>query len=111
MRGRTINDAFMILDEAQNCSPAQMKMFLTRMGFGSRMAITGDITQSDLPAGQMSGLRHAVDVLNGVDSVEIARLSRQDIVRHDLVQRIVLAYDAVEQREREEHSEEERNAQ
>ncbi|MFW5868162.1 MAG: PhoH family protein [Armatimonadota bacterium] len=99
MRGRTINDAFMILDEAQNCSPAQMKMFLTRMGFGSRMAITGDITQSDLPAGQMSGLRHSVDVLGGVDGVQVCRLSRHDIVRHDLVQRIVLAYDAVEKRE------------
>lgn len=99
MRGRTINDAFMILDEAQNCSPAQMKMFLTRMGFGSRMAVTGDITQSDLPSGQMSGLRHSVDVLGGVDEVQVCRLSRHDIVRHDLVQRIVLAYDAVERRE------------
>jgi len=100
MRGRTINDAFMILDEAQNCSPAQMKMFLTRMGFGSRMAVTGDITQSDLPAGQMSGLRHALDVLDGVEGVRVSRLSRKDIVRHDLVQRIVLAYDAVDERER-----------
>jgi phosphate starvation-inducible PhoH-like protein len=99
MRGRTINDAFMILDEAQNCSPAQMKMFLTRMGFGSRMAITGDITQSDLPSGQLSGLRHALSVLDGVDGVRVSRLTQHDIVRHDLVQRIVLAYDAVEARE------------
>ncbi len=111
MRGRTINDAFMILDEAQNCSPAQMKMFLTRMGFGSRMAITGDITQSDLPAGQLSGLRHALDVLDGVESVQVSHLTRKDIVRHDLVQRIVLAYDAADERERTGQSNEDRDAQ
>lgn len=97
MRGRTINDAFMILDEAQNCSPGQMKMFLTRMGFGSRMAVTGDITQSDLPSGEMSGLRHALSILGGVDGVGVCRLTRHDIVRHDLVQRIVLAYDSSEE--------------
>jgi phosphate starvation-inducible PhoH-like protein len=96
MRGRTINDAFMILDEAQNASPMQMKMFLTRMGFGSRMAVTGDITQSDLPRGQLSGLAHALQVLRDVPGVEVCRLTRDDIVRHDLVQRIVLAYEAVE---------------
>lgn len=111
MRGRTINDAFMILDEAQNCSPAQMKMFLTRMGFGSRMAVTGDITQSDLPAGQQSGLRHALEVLDGVEGVRVSRLTRNDIVRHDLVQRIVLAYDAVEERERSSRADEDRDAQ
>jgi len=100
MRGRTINDSFMILDEAQNCSPMQMKMFLTRMGFGSRMAVTGDITQSDLPAGQRSGLRHALDLLGAVEGVTVCRLTEHDIVRHDLVQRIVRAYDAAdEQRE------------
>ncbi len=99
MRGRTINDAFMILDEAQNCSPMQMKMFLTRMGFGSRMVVTGDITQSDLPGGHSSGLQHALHVLGGVDDVAVCRLTRHDIVRHDLVQRIVLAYEASEERE------------
>ncbi len=98
MRGRTINDSFMILDEAQNCSPMQMKMFLTRMGFGSRMVITGDITQSDLPADQPSGLRHALDLLGGVHGVTVCRLTEHDIVRHDLVQRIVRAYDAADQR-------------
>ena len=111
MRGRTINDAFMILDEAQNCSPAQMKMFLTRMGFGSRMAITGDITQSDLPSGQLSGLRHALGVLDNVEGVRVSRLTRHDIVRHDLVQRIVLAYDSVEERERSAGQDEDRDAQ
>ncbi len=99
MRGRTINDAFMILDEAQNCSPAQMKMFLTRMGFGSRMAITGDITQSDLPNGQPSGLQHALEVLESVPGVAVSRLTQRDIVRHDLVQRIVRAYAVAEERE------------
>jgi phosphate starvation-inducible PhoH-like protein len=99
MRGRTINDAFMILDEAQNCSPMQMKMFLTRMGFGSRMAVTGDITQSDLPSGQASGLRHALALLAGIGGISVCRLTRHDIVRHDLVQRIVLAYEAAEENE------------
>ncbi|MGD9498269.1 MAG: PhoH family protein [Armatimonadota bacterium] len=99
MRGRTINDAFMILDEAQNCSPMQMKMFLTRMGFGSRMAVTGDVTQSDLPAGVASGLHHALRVLEGVKGVSVCRLTRHDIVRHDLVQRIVLAYEAQQERD------------
>ncbi len=100
MRGRTINDAFMILDEAQNCSPAQMKMFLTRMGFGSRMAVTGDITQSDLPSHELSGLRDALRVLDGVQGVGVCRLTRDDIVRHDLVQRIVRAYDVSEEEQR-----------
>ncbi len=104
MRGRTINDAFMILDEAQNCTPMQMKMFLTRMGFGSRMAVTGDITQSDLPAGQISGLSHALELLDGIEGVSVCRLSEQDIVRHDLVQRIVRAYDTAEQRKSSGHA-------
>ncbi len=111
MRGRTINDAFMILDEAQNCSPAQMKMFLTRMGFGSRMAVTGDITQSDLPSGQLSGLRHALDVLEGIEGVAVCRLTRHDIVRHDLVQRIVRAYDVREKEAPPEEAAETSNAQ
>lgn len=93
MRGRTINDAFMVLDEAQNTTAAQMQMFLTRMGFGSRMIVTGDITQSDLPARTESGLDHALRVLGHVESVGVSRLSRDDIVRHPLVQRIVDAYE------------------
>ncbi len=109
MRGRTINDAYMILDEAQNCSPAQMKMFLTRMGFGSRMAVTGDITQSDLPSGEPSGLRHSIGVLEDVEGTRVCRLTQKDIVRHDLVQRIVRAYDAIENgrgsRQRSDHDE------
>ncbi|MGC9319411.1 MAG: PhoH family protein [Armatimonadota bacterium] len=96
MRGRTINDAYMILDEAQNCTIAQMKMFLTRMGFGSRMAVTGDITQSDLPDDDSSGLRHALQVLEGVEGVKLCTLTERDIVRHDLVQRVVRAYSAAE---------------
>ncbi|MGD9519887.1 MAG: PhoH family protein [Armatimonadota bacterium] len=93
MRGRTINDAFMVLDEAQNTTPSQMKMFLTRMGFGSKMVVTGDITQSDLPSGQMSGFCHAMEVLKQVDGVGFVKLTGDDIVRHDLVQRIVEAYE------------------
>jgi len=92
MRGRTVNDAFMILDEAQNCTPGQLKMFLTRMGFGSRMVVTGDITQSDLPPGRDSGLRHGLRILAGLPAIAICRLQGTDIVRHDLVQRIVAAY-------------------
>ena len=111
MRGRTINDAYMILDEAQNCSPSQMKMFLTRMGFGSRMAVTGDITQSDLPEDQASGLHDALQVLDGVTGVRVCRLSQHDIVRHDLVQRIVLAYDAADSGGRSDHQDEDRHAQ
>jgi phosphate starvation-inducible PhoH-like protein len=93
MRGRTLNDAFIVLDEAQNTTPGQMKMALTRMGFGSRMIVTGDTTQTDLPVGMQSGLSHALEVLEGVAGVAIVELSRQDIVRHDLVQRIVEAYE------------------
>jgi phosphate starvation-inducible PhoH-like protein len=93
MRGRTINDAFMMLDEAQNTTPGQMKMFLTRMGFGSKMVVTGDITQSDLPAGQTPGFTHAMEVLRSVEGVMFVELTGNDIVRHDLVQRIVEAYE------------------
>ena len=98
MRGRTINDAFMVLDEAQNTTIPQMKMFLTRMGFGSRMVVTGDITQTDLAQGTVSGMRNAIDVLHGIDSIGFVELSGDDIVRHDLVQRIVGAYERSERR-------------
>lgn len=93
MRGRTLNDAFIILDEAQNTTSEQMKMFLTRMGMGSRMVITGDITQVDLPAGKKSGLVEAVEVLKNVPDIGIAQLTHRDVVRHELVQAIVKAYE------------------
>ncbi|MCQ9181034.1 PhoH family protein [Streptomyces sp. IBSBF 2953] len=93
MRGRTLNDAFIILDEAQNTSPEQMKMFLTRLGFDSKIVITGDVTQVDLPGGTKSGLRQVQDILEGVDDVYFSRLSSQDVVRHKLVGRIVDAYE------------------
>ncbi len=96
MRGRTLNDAFIILDEAQNTTAEQMKMFLTRLGFGSRMVVTGDITQIDLPGGQDSGLKQAVGVLDGVDDIAVCRLTGHDVVRHKLVGRIVEAYDSFE---------------
>ncbi len=92
MRGRTLNDAFIILDEAQNTSPEQMKMFLTRLGFGSRVVVTGDVTQVDLPSGQVSGLRLVQDILDGVDDVYFSRLTSHDVVRHKLVADIVDAY-------------------
>ena len=92
MRGRTLDDSFIILDEAQNTSCEQMKMFLTRMGFGSKMVITGDATQIDLPADKLSGLKQAVWVLKGVEGVGICQLSDQDVVRHVMVQRIIKAY-------------------
>ena len=93
MRGRTLDDSFIILDEAQNTSREQMKMFLTRMGFGSKMVITGDITQIDLPADKGSGLKQAVKVLAGIEDIAICRLTASDVVRHVLVQRIIEAYD------------------
>ena len=92
MRGRTLNDAFIILDEAQNTTPEQMKMFLTRLGFGSRIVVTGDITQVDLPGGTQSGLRVVQEILEGVEDVHFARLSSADVVRHRLVSDIVDAY-------------------
>jgi phosphate starvation-inducible PhoH-like protein len=92
MRGRTLNDAFIILDEAQNTSPEQMKMFLTRLGFGSRMVVTGDVTQVDLPGGTQSGLRIVREILDGIDDVHFSILDSQDVVRHKLVGRIVDAY-------------------
>ena len=93
MRGRTLDDSFIILDEAQNTSREQMKMFLTRMGFGSKMVITGDVTQIDLPSDKPSGLKEAMRVLDGVEDIKICRLSASDVVRHVLVQRIIEAYE------------------
>lgn len=93
MRGRTLNDAFIILDEAQNTSPEQMKMFLTRLGFDSKVVVTGDITQVDLPGGVTSGLRLVQDILDGIDDIAFCNLTSRDVVRHRLVGRIVAAYD------------------
>jgi len=98
MRGRTLDDSFIILDEAQNTSREQMKMFLTRLGFGSKIVITGDITQIDLPADKVSGLREAMRVLKGVEDIEICRLGEADVVRHVIVQRIIKAYADDEER-------------
>lgn len=92
MRGRTLNDAFIILDEAQNTTPEQMKMFLTRLGFGSKIVVTGDVTQVDLPGGTTSGLRVVREILSNVDDVHFAQLSSSDVVRHKLVGEIVDAY-------------------
>ena len=92
MRGRTLNSAFVVLDEAQNTTPEQMKMFLTRLGFGSKIVVTGDITQTDLPGGTSSGLRVVRDILDGVDDLHFATLTSQDVVRHKLVGRIIDAY-------------------
>ena len=92
MRGRTLNNAFIILDEAQNCTKEQMKMFLTRLGENSRMIITGDVTQIDLPEGKTSGLKHAVSILKGVDDIAICQLTHKDVVRHPLVMQIIKAY-------------------
>ena len=94
MRGRTLNDSFIILDEAQNTSPEQMKMFLTRLGFGSKVVVTGDVTQIDLPGDQQSGLVAVSEVLEGVEGVEFVRFGGEDVVRHKMVQRIVAAYAA-----------------
>jgi phosphate starvation-inducible PhoH-like protein len=93
MRGRTLNDAFIILDEAQNTTPEQMKMFLTRLGFGSKIVVTGDVTQVDLPGGTRSGLRVVREILDGLEDVHFATLGSADVVRHRLVSNIVDAYD------------------
>ncbi len=98
MRGRTLNDSFIILDEAQNTLPEQMKMFLTRLGFGSRVVVTGDVTQIDLPSGQISGLRQVQEILDGVDDVYFCRLTSHDVVRHRLVADIVDAYERYDAR-------------
>lgn len=93
MRGRTLDDSFIILDEAQNTTPEQMKMFLTRLGFNSKIVVTGDITQIDLPDGKKSGLKEAVRILQGIDGIETVRFSEKDVVRHRLVQDIIRAYE------------------
>jgi phosphate starvation-inducible PhoH-like protein len=99
MRGRTLNDSFIVLDEAQNTTAEQMKMFLTRLGFGSRAVVTGDITQVDLPSGRRSGLKVVREVLTGIDGVAFAELTGRDVVRHHIVQRIVEAYERYDQAE------------
>jgi phosphate starvation-inducible protein PhoH and related proteins len=99
MRGRTLNDSFIILDEAQNTTPEQMKMFLTRLGFNSKIVVTGDVTQIDLPRDQGSGLLAVSEILQGVEDVEFVRFGGEDVVRHKLVRRIVAAYDAHSQRQ------------
>ncbi len=98
MRGRTLNDSFIILDEAQNTSPEQMKMFLTRLGFGSKMVVTGDVTQIDLPSGTKSGLKVVQDILGTVEDLEFINLTAEDVVRHKLVSRIVEAYESWDQK-------------
>lgn len=99
MRGRTLNSSFIILDEAQNTTPEQMKMFLTRIGFGSKAVITGDVSQIDLPRGQRSGLIEATNVLRDVRGISITYFTAADVVRHPLVARIVEAYDKAQKRE------------
>ena len=100
MRGRTLNDAVVILDEAQNTTPAQIRMFLTRMGFGSKVVITGDVTQIDLPTDKVSGLKEAMKVLRDVEGVAICRLTKEDVVRHVMVQRIIEAYARFEEKKK-----------
>ncbi|MBR4867095.1 MAG: PhoH family protein [Clostridia bacterium] len=99
MRGRTLDDSFIILDEAQNTTSEQMKMFLTRLGFNSRVVVTGDVTQTDLPDGKSSGLREALRILRGIEGIGISELSDKDIVRHELVGRIIKAYDNQKKRD------------
>lgn len=101
MRGRTLDDSFIILDEAQNATPEQMKMFLTRLGFNSKAVVTGDLTQTDLPTGQRSGLSEAVKILDGVEDIVIHSFTDRDVVRHKLVQRIILAYEKYEKKKQE----------
>jgi len=100
MRGRTLNDSFVILDEAQNATPEQMKMFLTRLGFSSRAVITGDVTQTDLPKGQISGLIEASQTLSGIEGIQFVSFSREDVIRHPLVQKIIDAYEILDRRKK-----------
>ena len=98
MRGRTLDDSFIILDEAQNTTPEQMKMFLTRIGFGSKAVVTGDITQIDLPRDKKSGLKEVIKILEDVEGIGFVWLTEKDVVRHELVQRIIKAYDEYDQK-------------
>ena len=98
MRGRTLDDSFIILDEAQNTTREQMKMFLTRLGFNSKAVVTGDITQIDLPDGKKSGLKEAVRILKGIEDISICKLNEKDVVRHRLVQEIIKAYERNEEK-------------
>lgn len=98
MRGRTLDDSFIILDEAQNTTPEQMKMFLTRLGFGSKMVITGDITQIDLPRGKTSGLVESERILRDIEEIGFTYFADQDVVRHSLVQKIIVAYQENQER-------------
>ena len=107
MRGRTLDDSFIILDEAQNTTPEQMKMFLTRLGFNSKAVVTGDLTQTDLPFGKRSGLLEAVKILDGIEDIAVHRFTERDVVRHRLVQKIILAYDKYD-KERQQKNEKER---
>jgi phosphate starvation-inducible PhoH-like protein len=102
MRGRTLSDAVVILDEAQNTTPAQIRMFLTRMGWNTKMIITGDMTQVDLPREHQSGLREAIRILKGVEGISFVELNKKDIVRHKLVTRIVNAYEAFDRQKKSE---------
>ena len=101
MRGRTLDDSFIILDEAQNTTPEQMKMFLTRLGLGSKIVVTGDLTQTDLPDGKKSGLAEAVKILKDVEGISMHTFTDKDVVRHKLVQKIILAYDKYEKERKE----------
>ena len=103
MRGRTLDNAYIILDEAQNTTPAQMKMFLTRIGFGSKVIVTGDLTQKDLEEGKRSGLEDAMFILKNVEGIAFSELTSEDVVRHPLVQRIVNAYEKDEERKKREN--------
>jgi phosphate starvation-inducible PhoH-like protein len=96
MRGRTLDDSFIILDEAQNTTPEQMKMFLTRIGYNSKVIVTGDLSQTDLPDGKKSGLAEAVKILNNIDGIAIHSFTEKDVVRHRLVQKIIVAYENYE---------------
>ena len=100
MRGRTLDDSFIILDEAQNTTPEQMKMFLTRIGYNSKVVVTGDLSQTDLPDGKKSGLAEAVKILKSVDDIAIHTFTEKDVVRHKLVQKIIVAYDKYEKEQK-----------
>jgi len=101
MRGRTLNESFVILDEAQNTTTEQMKMFLTRMGYSSKVVVNGDVTQVDLPQSTSSGLREALEILHGIEGIGVVRFQKHDVVRHPLVQKIIAAYDALDSRRQE----------